>query len=193
MTETADLYRHFSKGDELLYVGVSMNAFARYAVHVRSSPWVPMVAKMTIEKFDSIDDALVAERSAIISEKPMFNKVYADIEEKRRKPPAKMRTRYPENLTEEFVASAPDGKHGDGDGLFLRKSKGSAQWIYRYQFMKKRRNMGLGGWPKVSLGQARQRKRQWEAVLNQGLDPITERKKQKAEYAKIVSENANFR
>ena len=53
-------------------------------------------------------------------------------------------------------ALANPGRHGDGDGLYLNIAKGgSKSWILRAVIDDKRRDLGLGGYPKVSLAEAR--------------------------------------
>jgi hypothetical protein len=44
----------------------------------------------------------------------------------------------------------------DGGGLYLRVSaSGSKSWVFRFQLDSKRRDMGLGPYPDVSLAEAR--------------------------------------
>lgn len=83
-------------------------------------------------------------------------------------------------LTAIGIKAAADGKHHDGGGLELRKRAGAGRWVWRYSFGGKRREMGLGVWPVVSLSDARKERDRWAAVLARGLDPITEREAQKA-------------
>lgn len=74
-TKTA-LYRHFGKDGELLYIGISYNPFARLSQHELSSSWASLTASMTIEYFESREDALLAEKHAIINDKPIYNIVH---------------------------------------------------------------------------------------------------------------------
>ena len=67
------LYRHYSKDDELLYVGVSVNVFSRFVAHKNTSHWIFDVSRMEIEYFKNKEEALCAESVAILKEKPMFN------------------------------------------------------------------------------------------------------------------------
>lgn len=61
------------------------------------------------------------------------------------------------NLTVERIAKLKKvGMHGDGGGLYLNVAKGgSKSWIQRIQVDGKRVDKGLGGYPAVSLSQAR--------------------------------------
>ena len=77
-------------------------------------------------------------------------------------------------LTDRRVATAPPGKHVDGDGLMLVVGpKGARSWIFRYQLNKKRRDMGLGRYPDVGLRRARDRVRELRGLLAEGVDPRT--------------------
>jgi hypothetical protein len=53
------------------------------------------------------------------------------------------------------IKAASDGKLQDGRGLFLRKKGGSSKWVFWYSYLGKRREMGLGTWPDISLAEAR--------------------------------------
>lgn len=83
-------------------------------------------------------------------------------------------------LTHVQIKNAGDGKLQDGGGLILRKKAGSGKWIFRYSHLGKRREMGLGQWPVVSLSEARKTRDQWAAVLAAGNDPIESRRQQQA-------------
>jgi len=70
------------------------------------------------------------------------------------------------------------GKHPDGQGLWLvKRSKEAGKWILRLSISGKRREMGLGRWPDVSIAEARERAAEARKVLRDGLDPIAEREK----------------
>ncbi|MFU7529315.1 tyrosine-type recombinase/integrase [Qipengyuania sp. ASV99] len=72
------------------------------------------------------------------------------------------------------------GKHPDGQGLWLvKRSKEAGKWILRVSIGGKRREMGLGRWPDVSIAEARERAAEARKVLRDGLDPIAERGKSK--------------
>ena len=78
------------------------------------------------------------------------------------------------------IKNAGPGRLYDGEGLELRRSDSGGKWVYRYMFSGKRREMGLGAYPVVSLAAARQERDKWAFALAQGRDPITERKAEKA-------------
>ena len=71
--ETTDLYRHFDKAGKLLYVGISLSAIARLRAHRDSSDWYDEISTVSIEKFNTREEALEAEQRAIIEERPLRN------------------------------------------------------------------------------------------------------------------------
>ncbi|MGJ3231739.1 MAG: tyrosine-type recombinase/integrase [Oceanicaulis sp.] len=79
-------------------------------------------------------------------------------------------------LSPAFVKTAPPGKHCDGGGLWLiRRGDGGAQWVLRVFIHGRRREMGLGGFPALTLAQARTMADRWRSVAQEGRDPIKER------------------
>lgn len=68
------LYRHFNKDDKLLYVGISLCAVHRLVTHRTESEWFEEITKITIESFNSSEDALKAEYEAIQKEFPIYNR-----------------------------------------------------------------------------------------------------------------------
>lgn len=71
------LYRHFDADDVLLYVGITGDADARREQHVKSSPWAEFAVRETCEWFESREAAATAERVAIESELPLFNRAFS--------------------------------------------------------------------------------------------------------------------
>jgi len=77
------------------------------------------------------------------------------------------------------VETALPGRHGDGRGLFLYvKPSGARSWVLRYQVHGRRRDLGLGAYPEVSLAMARERALEARRLIAEGEDPIA--KKQQA-------------
>ncbi|TFZ05042.1 tyrosine-type recombinase/integrase [Ramlibacter rhizophilus] len=75
------------------------------------------------------------------------------------------------------------GLHAVGGvaGLCLQVAPGGARtWILRVSIAGKRRDMGLGGYPDVELGQAREKARAARALVEQGIDPILQRQQAKS-------------
>ena len=76
-------------------------------------------------------------------------------------------------LKSTFIKSAPADKHADGAGLwFIKRPDGGAQWMLRVSLSGKRREMGLGGFPSVSLKEARVLAADYRKLAKQGIDPI---------------------
>ena len=70
------------------------------------------------------------------------------------------------------------GRYGDGDGLFLNiTATGTKSWVQRVVVHGRRRDIGLGGYPTVSLAEARQRCTDNRKAISAGLDPIAEKRK----------------
>jgi integrase len=69
----------------------------------------------------------------------------------------------------------------DGGGLYLRISPaGRKGWIFRYMLAGKRRDMGLGPYPAVSLATARKSAAEARGTVGAGIDPIAVRDAQRA-------------
>jgi hypothetical protein len=65
------------------------------------------------------------------------------------------------------------GIFGDGGGLYLQVARGgSRSWVLRYRLGGRRRHLGLGGFPSVSLAEARERASTARAMLREGKDPV---------------------
>ena len=65
------------------------------------------------------------------------------------------------------------GVHTDYDGLRLRVTKsGTKQWIYRYRWYGKTKDMGLGSFPEISLAEARKKRDQNKHLILKNIDPI---------------------
>lgn len=73
MTDRTELYRHFDADGKLLYVGISLSAVARLSAHRHASHWFDRITSVTIQRFDTRQDALKAEYRAIQDEKPECN------------------------------------------------------------------------------------------------------------------------
>ena len=68
------------------------------------------------------------------------------------------------------------GRYSDGRGLFLNVTpSGSRSWVLRYSVAGKRRSIGLGSYPKVSLTQARQVASLYKEDARARRDPATGR------------------
>ena len=70
------------------------------------------------------------------------------------------------------------GRYSDGDGLhlFIHKS-GRKSWVQRITVEGRRRDIGLGGYPAVSLAQARKRASDNRETIGNGRDPVAEKRR----------------
>src|SRR6266576_3700910 len=73
-------------------------------------------------------------------------------------------------------AKGPTVLH-DGGGLYLRVSgTGAKSWVFRFQLDGKRRDMGLGPYPDISLAEAREKAMAHRRQRHDGTDPLEARK-----------------
>jgi len=80
-------------------------------------------------------------------------------------------------LTAYQVVTAAPGKYEDGGGLRLVVSQtGARQWILRFTWHGRRREMGLGSCVDVGLVEARERAAEYRKQVKRGLDPIADRR-----------------
>ncbi len=85
------------------------------------------------------------------------------------------------------------GLHAVGGvaGLLLQVTpKGARSWILRTMVGSKRRDIGLGGFPDVTLALARENARETKEKIKQGIDPVAERKAARA--ALIAAQAKDF-
>jgi integrase len=69
------------------------------------------------------------------------------------------------------------GYHADGNNLYLQvTSSNGKSWIFRYSFDGKRREMGIGSYPEISLEKAREAAIELRRLVKSSIDPIEQRK-----------------
>ena len=72
-------------------------------------------------------------------------------------------------------------KLSDGGGLYLLVNpNGSRYWRWKYRIHKREKVLALGVYPNVSLANAREKTQDARELLDQGIDPSTHKKRQKA-------------
>ena len=83
-------------------------------------------------------------------------------------------------LSARHVATlAKPGRHSDGGGLYLSVSaNGGRRWVFFYKLRGRQREMGLGSARTVPLARARDWAAEARRLLAEGLDPITETRRQ---------------
>jgi len=80
-------------------------------------------------------------------------------------------------LTARQVSLAKPGTHGDGGGLYFRVRGESRAGVFRFHRDGKPTEMGLRGWPAVTLAMARERAMDARRLVADGIDPIEARGK----------------
>jgi integrase len=88
------------------------------------------------------------------------------------------------------------GNHPVGgiDGLLLRITPtGGRQWLLRIQSAGRRRDFGLGGYPTVTLEEARERARELRKQVLGGLDPVAERRAARAATLPALGRRRTYR
>lgn len=81
MTDVVDarahiLYRMYDRTDQLLYIGITVDARARWEAHAEEKTWWPDVATIRLEHFADRESVERAERRAIQNEHPRYNVVH---------------------------------------------------------------------------------------------------------------------
>ncbi len=80
-------------------------------------------------------------------------------------------------LTARAAASTKPGRYGDGDGLWLVVSPtGARKWVYRFTWLGKVTEMGLGPAGAVPLAEARRLRDEARRTLASGANPIEARR-----------------
>ncbi|WP_171054608.1 tyrosine-type recombinase/integrase [Roseovarius arcticus] len=75
------------------------------------------------------------------------------------------------------LKSLPVEKHCDGQGLWLHKrADGGAQWTFRFQLWGRQREMGIGSFKRVGLGEARKKADCVRLQVQADIDPVKQRR-----------------
>ncbi len=100
-----------------------------------------------------------------------------------RPPKSKPHGRHPRHaLSTAFVRNvAQAGRYCDGDGLYLEvQPTGTRSWVQRLSIRGRRRELGLGGFPLVSLKEARAQAFANRRLARAGGDPLAEKRRIKS-------------
>ncbi|WP_347919121.1 integrase arm-type DNA-binding domain-containing protein [Paracoccus marcusii] len=85
-------------------------------------------------------------------------------------------------LSAKGAASLAGGKHADGAGLWLvKEERARGKWVLRVTVHGRRREMGLGPFPAVTLAEARRLAEEARALVRAGTDPIKDRERKRRE------------
>jgi integrase len=97
-------------------------------------------------------------------------------------------------LNKILVKNAKPGKHGDGAGLQLVVSNSlSRRWVFRYQMDGRSREMGIGGYPDISLKVARDIAGDCRGLAKRGVDPIDYRRDEKKRDRLAAAQQTRFK
>src|SRR6187401_325831 len=76
-------------------------------------------------------------------------------------------------------AARRPGRHSDGGGLYLFVGPtGSKSWVFVWTRRGKKREMGLGAYPTVTMARARMKAAACRTAIEEGRDPISEKAKE---------------
>ncbi len=82
----------------------------------------------------------------------------------------------------------------DGGGLYLRvSSTGAKSWVFRFQLDGKRRDMGLGPFPDISLAEARTKALAHRKQRHDGIDPLAAKTAQRQALRLSAAKGRTFR
>jgi hypothetical protein len=76
--EKTALYRICGEADLLLYIGITKSVPIRWNGHSIKQPWWNELRSLTVEFYDSREEAEAAEEAAIRTERPKYNKRHND-------------------------------------------------------------------------------------------------------------------
>lgn len=79
------------------------------------------------------------------------------------------------------------GKYNDGGNLLFRVTAAkNANWVFRYAKQGIERSIGLGGYPIISLQEARKKAEQYRALIAKGIDPLEAKRTQQLQQAEAL-------
>lgn len=92
------------------------------------------------------------------------------------------------------IAALPVGVHRVETSLYIRKRTPprGATWIYVFYLRGRRREFSLGSCETVTQTAARQRAVRLKALVDQGIDPVEERRRERAKEAAAAAEGFTF-
>ena len=91
-------------------------------------------------------------------------------------------------------ASFTVGRHTDGEGLHLHvRADGRAGWVLRYRLHARQHDLSLGGYPAVSLKEARELALAARQKVKGGSDPIRDRQREQQQAAEAAGRDRTFK
>jgi len=87
------------------------------------------------------------------------------------------------------------GLHAIGGvtGLYLQVIPPARSWILRIKIGAKRRDIGLGGFPTVTLAKARDKARETRDLVDRGVDPVLDKRRLRSEQVAAQAKAKTFR
>jgi hypothetical protein len=79
------LYSYYDADDLPLYIGITGDLNGRERNHIKKSTWMEFVARSTVARYPTREEAEAAERAAIKAAAPLFNSKHNDTPEARRR------------------------------------------------------------------------------------------------------------
>lgn len=76
--------------------------------------------------------------------------------------------------------------------LLVIKDTGAKSWILRVMVGNKRRNIGLGGYPEITLAKAREKARDTKEHIEKGIDPVEQKKALRLAFIKSQNGRMTF-
>ena len=90
-----------------------------------------------------------------------------------------------------LVSKKAVGRHAAGHGLYLRVTKeGAGYWVVRYSIYSKRREITIGNFKALTLAQANLEAAKIKLDVSEGIDPLTERKREDNHNIELVDDLA---
>jgi hypothetical protein len=74
--ERTAVYRIRGEGDELIYIGMTNSIPIRWNGHERVQPWWDEIRSLTVDWYESREEAAEVEKAAIPAEQPKYNVTY---------------------------------------------------------------------------------------------------------------------
>jgi integrase len=90
-----------------------------------------------------------------------------------------------ERLTDRQIKTTKKSLN-DGGNLWLLKREDSKLWAFRYTMKGRARKAGLGGYPTVTLAEARKAALAYRKLIHKGVDPIDETNRLKREVSQTI-------
>src|SRR4051794_8971517 len=87
-----------------------------------------------------------------------------------------------------YLRVAPNRKNGDGN-----EKPGSKSWVFRFQLDGRRRDMGVGPYPDISLAEARRRATEYRKQRLDGIDPLDAKVAQRRAQQLSAAKGRTFR